>query len=105
MNNTAPTAQKNGANYNIVMPGLGMPVTPQIPVGINPHPHGYGVAPMGMNPQGYGMPVLGYGGPVNQPAFAPVNVGYRPNPSFVNTNGYVNATYQQKSYQQTSSFM
>jgi len=56
-----------GPNYNIAMPGLGMPATPQIPI----------VAP-NYFPQ----------------TFNQNFVAYRSGPNFVNTNGYINANYQ-----------
>jgi len=66
--NSSP-AKPNGANYNVALPGLGLPMTPPINM-------------------------VGGGNYYNNPG---VNfVGYtRPPVNYVNTNGYVNANYQQ----------
>jgi len=72
LSNSAQQTKSTGPNYNVVMPGLGMPAVPIVnPIGVN-----------------------SMGGNYYNPG---ANFGYtRPLPvNYVNTNGYVNANYQQ----------
>jgi len=105
---TVPVKTASGPNYNVVLPGIGMPVGPPQQMML-PQGMGRGMSPpmMGMNPmmmaqpmnQGYGM---NQGMPMNQQPMGrgmAYNVGPNmgSNPTFVNTNGYVNpAAFQQR---------
>jgi len=99
LQNSAPL-KPNGPNYNIVMPGIGMPVGPvNPPHAAMPHPS----YQMGGMP----VPTANY---YPQGAQAANFVGYRPAPAnntgpFVNTNGYVNANYQAAQSQGGLKFM
>jgi len=93
LNQVPSTKQSIGPNYNVVLPGLGMPAIPTmgqpLPMRgpIMGAPMMGGMTPginLGMN-MGQGVQI-GYN---NRPVG---NVG--PNPTFVNTNGYVNSNYQ-----------
>jgi hypothetical protein len=69
----------NGPNYNVVLPGIGMPAVPTVPLGLNPI----------MNGNSMGSNFYNQGGPNF--------VGYQvrsTSANFVNTNGYVNPNYQ-----------
>jgi len=89
---SAPS-KPSGPNYNVVLPGIGMPaVVPTVPqnsLGIGSNLNGVGSIPTG---------VSGYQSVPNYYNQGANFVGYRapvPPGGFVNTNGYVNASYQQ----------